>query len=169
MFEGQKERSDPVISSVYHSETQIEYLCTIQDLLSLETYNMAYHSVSFLRQSSNHSLGTLKGTQANKSFIFIKTREQDSLMYLQNLERSQGCVSYFPTEKSISSLYSRAQLPKSFLSIPEYQLLSNDQRIAVENIFLKYLSCRLLFSEALDISLPLCYFLAQNTFRVSCI
>ena len=141
MLEGQKERSDPVMTSVYNSGICVQDLCTVQGLLSLETYNMAYYFVSFLRQSSNHSLGTLKGMQANESFIFIKTREQDSLMYLQDLKRSQGCVFYFPTDKSISFLYSRAQLPKSFLSTPECQLLSSDQRIAVENIFLKYLSC----------------------------
>lgn len=106
------------MTSVYHSGICVQDLHTVQGLLALETYNVAYYAVSFLRQSSNCSLGTLKGMQANESFIFIKTREQDSLMYLQDLERSQGCVPYFSTEKSISFLYSRAQLPKSFLSTP---------------------------------------------------
>ena len=67
-------------------------------------YNMAYYFVSFLRQSSNHSLGTLKGMQANESFIFIKTREQDSLMYLQDLKRSKD-VSLISPQRNSSAFF----------------------------------------------------------------
>lgn len=61
--------------------------------------------------------------QANQSFIFIRTGGQDSLMYIQDLKRSQWCVSYYPTRKSICFLYSRAQLPKTF-SVHAWMLVS---------------------------------------------
>jgi len=104
MFEGQKERSDPVMTSVCHSGICVQDLCIVQGLLALETYNMAYYFVSFLRQGSNHSLGTLKGMQANESFIFIKTREQDSLMYLQDLKRSKD-VSLISPQRNSSAFF----------------------------------------------------------------
>lgn len=94
-----------IMTSVYAQWNLCAGSASVQNLLALETYNMAYYAVSFLRQSSNCSLGTLKGMQANESFIFIKTREQDSLMYLQDLERIKKDVSLISPQRNQLSLF----------------------------------------------------------------